>query len=558
VISFLSKLRNKTLGQPSRAASSRMTDLVAEANRWRDQFNALNGLTVAKVVQLRNAYLRGDMADIQWTYRAIEEADADIFALADRRIAAICRLDWDIKTVSEKSSFYDEAKAEAQRIVLRSAYEAIDNLYEAIEHLAMATFRGYSHLEKHWENGKVVHFEPVDSWNIVRDGFKGAWKLNPDASMSTFSGLSNDLLIPTDNWIIRTVTRHIDWLGVLKFVRAGLCDKDWDAFTERFGLPSSVVIGPPDLKPGKEAEFQAAAVSISEGAPGTLPNGSSIVWPSEVRGQNPFRDRADYLSEKLVLAGTGGKLTMMSAPTGIGQGASGEQADVFADIAAAEAKKISEVFQRQFDKIILEAVFPGQPALAYFELAADEETEPSVVVDQVTKLKGAGYTVSAEEVAEKTGLAVEEAEDSEKDPEEERTPLPNRGVPVDAGADTFSAAIANDLAPLRTRLERLLQIEDPALLKTKLASFRDALPQLLSDILKDTDAEKAMERLLTEAFFDGITKRSTSTSVKNRSVEHQPSELVLNRDAQGRLVSITRQMVVVRDENDRIKVVHEK
>jgi hypothetical protein len=81
-----------------------------------------------------------------------------------------------------------------------------------------------------------------------------------------------------------------------------------------------------------------------------LPNGSDVKFPSETRGNQPFLERLSRLDEELVLAGTGGKLTML-AESGSGTLAGNAQADGFADIAAAEALEISEVFQKQFDAL---------------------------------------------------------------------------------------------------------------------------------------------------------------------------------------------------------------
>jgi len=186
-------------------------------------------------------------------------------------------------------------------------------------------------------------------------------------------------------------------------VRGNLGEKDWDGFLEIYGIPGGVVIMPPDVSPDREAEFEQAARDVAEGGSGALPHGSDYKPNTEPRGNNPFKQRLDHLSEKLILAGTGGKLTMLAGPTGIGKGASEEQADVFTEIAAAEAVEISELFQRQIDAEVLAAAFPGEPVLAYFELCHQQQTRSDAVVDEVHRLSQAGYVVDMAQVAEKTG-----------------------------------------------------------------------------------------------------------------------------------------------------------
>ena len=394
---------------PAAPAGSRsLTDLVASANQWRQSYNPLRSLDVIRVVQHRENFLRGIMADIQWTYAAIESADEDLMALVERRTAAIVELDWNVSPVDERRTSFDPGLAEAQVATLRAAYERIDNLSEAIEHLAMATFRGFAHLEKHaGEGGETVHLEPLDQWNVVRDGFRGKWKVNPGANAVMFSSLGDQYLVKPEDWIIRAVPRHLDWIGLLKFVRTGLCEKDWDAFVEIYGLPGATIIGPPNVPEGKEDEYRDAALEVAEGGSGYLPNGADVKWPDGPRNNSPFKERLQHLSEKLVMAGTGGLLTMLTAPTGIGKGPSEEHAEVFRSIARKEGKAISEVFQRQFDAQILAAAFPGKPVLAYFNLAIEEETDASAVVDDALKLSQAGYQVAPAQLTEKTGYELE-------------------------------------------------------------------------------------------------------------------------------------------------------
>ncbi len=63
------------------------------------------------------------------------------------------------------------------------------------------------------------------------------------------------------------------------------------------------------------------------------------------------------------------------ARSGSGTLAGGVHSATFDEIAQAEAMEISEILQKQFDRDVLDAVTPGEQAWAYFELAANEETD---------------------------------------------------------------------------------------------------------------------------------------------------------------------------------------
>src|SRR5262249_25606665 len=73
-------------------------------NRWRDDYNPSRGLDLARCVTLLEQYQRGEMADPQWTYFFLEQSDPDLFAILERREAALLELDWEIKVAEEVSS----------------------------------------------------------------------------------------------------------------------------------------------------------------------------------------------------------------------------------------------------------------------------------------------------------------------------------------------------------------------------------------------------------------------------------------------------------------------
>lgn len=386
---------------------------ISRANRDRQRYNPVAGLTLALARCLVESYARGEYADLMWTFGApftgIESADPDLLALIERRGAALASFTWHARIVdkSKRRSHFDPGLAGEQQAAIYEAYDHIDNLQEAIGHMAMASFRGFAHLQKHrGPDGRVRHLEILDQWNVVRDGCCGAWKYNPDALQTGFLHLPKKYELIPDEWIIREIQRPINRVALVKYIRQNLSEKDWDAFIETYGLPGGVVTGPPNVPDGKEAEYRDAAAAIAEGGSGYLPNGSEYAANDGPRGLNPFRDRLDYLSEKLVLAGTGGLLTMLTASTGIGEGPADAHENAFRQIAKKEALEISERFQRDIDSGIFARLFKNRPRLAYFEIAADEETDPGSAVGHIVSLAKAGYLTSSDQVKELTGYDV--------------------------------------------------------------------------------------------------------------------------------------------------------
>jgi phage gp29-like protein len=375
---------------------------VASANQWRDNYNPLRSLTIARAVQMLEDGERGAMADLQWTFRYIEMQDATLGALVERRTSAIQELDWDIKTRSEIPAGKEQV-AERQAAALKAGYQRIENLSAAFEALALASFRGYARLEKVTdENGEVVELAPVDQWFWVRQGLYGRWQLNAGSTLGTNRGED----VPEPRFVSREVARPINRVALIAFVRKALSQKDWDGFIETYGIPAVFIVMPEDVPEEKSDEYLEMADQVTGDARGVLPGGSEVkTVDNGARGNNPFKDHIAYQDEQVVLRGTGGKLTML-AESGSGTLGGSVHAETFQAIARAEAAEISEIFRKCLDAEIIERVTPGEDAYAYFELAANEEMDPAQVVKDIVSLEGAGLEADEKWIEEKTGYPV--------------------------------------------------------------------------------------------------------------------------------------------------------
>lgn len=494
---------------------------VEQFDRWRQQFNPLRNLTIARAVTLFEAAQRGEFADIQWAYRFIERRDEDLIALVERRVNALIQLDWTIKQVDEASAerhgiAVDDVLAAEQAQALLTAYNRIDNLYEAIEHLEMAAFREYSVCQLQQGDkaalpGDATHIECLNHWNIARDGMMGAWYWNAGAKQTTTGSLGEENRIDPQYCVIREWPRPLDEIALLKFIRSNLSRKNWDAFVEIYGIPGWIVIMPQTVPAGKETEYLAAARSIAEGRPGALPFGSDAKCADQPRGVNPFRDAMQHLTEKLVLAGTGGLLTMLSQ-SGSGTLAGSAHMEAFDIVARGEARKISEILQAQFDARVLDRLFPGKPRLAYFDLAANEEQDVGEILDHAVKIAQAGGQPDWSQISEKTGYTITPKPPAAPSPQLSGlygAALPNRrrvwDLPLN-GLNGFSKALSADLEPIRKRIESILALPDDKVMQA-VDQLRSDLPGLLTAINVSPEAAKVMEKDLQAALDDGLKGR---------------------------------------------------
>jgi phage gp29-like protein len=394
---------------------------VRQSNRWRDNYNPFRGLVIGRAMLILEAADRGDFAELQLVMRKVERRFPALKGLKARRLAALEKLDWEIKVVDELPEGSTRAEAGAQQKFLRSRYELISNLTEAIGFLVTAEFRGYAILQKHRFNdgGKFdgavreLHWLPQDQFS--RNGQFGDFYYNQNSNFgigldacATILGEANrvgGVQLPREDFVIREVDSPLYEIALIAFVNWVMGRKDWAAFTEIFGLPNGVAIMPANIPPGMEDEYRMAAERVADGVSGALPNGSDIKFPtSGVRGEAPFKNFCDAQDCDVVLAGTGGRLAMLTADKGgLGNGPALEHAAAFDEIAQADARKINSVLQNDFDRLELAAEFPGQPALAYFELAATDRLDVAQLVTDVASLATAGFEVDVDWLSEATG-----------------------------------------------------------------------------------------------------------------------------------------------------------
>lgn len=496
--------------------------LVRYWNRWRENYNALVGLTIQRVRILLEQSQRGDTAYPQWTYRIVERRHPVLKSLLDCCEAPMENFKWDIRIKKELPKDFTKEQAEVQQAALKSAYAQVDNVREGLIHLSLADFRGYSHIQKHYLDGEVTHFECLFQYCVCRDGLFGDWFWNPDSKsltmpeyvLSSANRIGGDQL-PREQFIIREVERPINEIALENFVRRKLIEKDWSAFDEIFGIPSGVVTMPSNVPPGREAEYEASAKAIAEGGSGAIPATSTYTANDQPRdGSNLFKNHIAQLDEDLVLAGTGGKLKMLvQQGPGEKRGDSKTQDDTFDEISRARANKAAQCLHQDFDIPFLAKKFEFQPALVEFCLVTEDEQNVTELCTNVATLKTAGKNVKTEWLAEQTGYEFEE-DDTEPDP---NAPPENPGEPTPEklgtiknreSTDDVATALREALMPILDSLDSIRKIDDPALQRTAAESLLKNFPHLETVILHNKALANKLLPELVDAFVSGLTPAS--------------------------------------------------
>jgi phage gp29-like protein len=419
----------------------------SKSNQWREYYNPLRGLSIPRIVSLIEAGERGQYADLQWMYYHMERSDPMVFSIMQRRRAALLNCDWDVRRVApgersggravgrsggrdgqsggrtvgrldggegERSGGqavgrsdrrtarpFDRGLAAEQAVCLREVYEGIDNFKDAVGFLFTGIFRGYAHVEKHYgAQGEIERLEPVEQWFWVRDGMFGDWEYNENA----VSGRRHGVPIKRENFVVIESLPLNQMLAPL-YLRRVLGQRNWDSYLDVFGIPSLFLVGPPQTSPAMELEYQKIADAITSQGKGYLPNGTDIKYVTGGGGKPPYRDELDYIDRQITLVGTGGLLTMLSE-SGAGTLAGNAHQEAFLQIARGDAVTVSSALQRELDQPVLNAAFPGKPALAYFEFQPNNADQTSRVVQDAVQLAAAGMAMDPAELSEKSGYRV--------------------------------------------------------------------------------------------------------------------------------------------------------
>ena len=390
----------------------------------------------------------------------------------------------------------------------------------------MARFRGFSHIQP-WlrPDWTIEHLEPLPQWNMVRDGTASRWAWNPQAHQKTYRSFGADALLSPEDYILLENRRPVNRIALIKYIRSTVAEKDWDAYVEIYGLPGVFIIMPPNIPEGKETAYRDEAVAASEAASGALPNGSDVKTLSEIRGVQPFQARLEWLQKQLILAGTGGMLTSLAEPTGIGGGASGVQENAWTTIVRRIAHKVESAMIGQFDRRALAAMFPGRPALASFSLRTKQEKDVGAAVESISKLSTAGYQVDPGQVEAETGYKV--TLKPAADPAQGQFTGVNRSVPAKTAFKTDEDAFKNAMSvsdgqgdPSGTPPSQIAK-NRPSDATGVLAAFaKDTTPaaKAVQELLKDFSKE-ACEKFLAD--LPGLMPKDpiTATVLANATVE---------------------------------------
>lgn len=348
----------------------------------------------------------GNYAKLQFIYHEIERTEPTLMVCVTRRAAALSELDWKVvRSDQRRNRNIDEKLVDEQISCLETEIARIENLPEAIEHLALAAFRGFAHVTPiHGADGSLKELQLLDNWNFCWDREERAWLWNPTASsfMGPKAGVNGLQKIGKGEIVSVVDPRPIDWPGLKIFLRSSVSERDWGRFLETYGLPPVIITMPDLTSEGDVEKFQAAAQSVFEGRSGVVPYGSEVNYASESRGVDPFSAYIEHQQKLIVLMATGGVLTSL-AESGSGTLAGNAHEDTWLQIVRRDVRKLSNAINKQLCEQIIKEKFPNQPVLAEFKLETERDPSPKEVFEIAGAASNAGYQIDVKEICEQSG-----------------------------------------------------------------------------------------------------------------------------------------------------------
>lgn len=492
-----------------------------ENAKWFEQTNPLRNLTVDRAASIYDWARQGNYADLHWLYNEIEQAFPVLFVCAERRASSLAQLDWLIRKADDKRSGrkWDDVLATEQQAFLAEAFGACESLYDGLDRLGTAFFRGFAHCRPEFSADLTAldALVPLDGWNFCRD-FAGRWYWNPEASRAVPESFAP---VPDGELCSLSVSRHIDYPALNVSIRQALGEKKYGQFLEAYGVPPCMIIMPEFANKTEEDAYMAAAAKVAAGGSGALPYGSTVSYANEARGTNPFTEYFAHQERLIVLMATGGLLTSL-AESGSGTLAGGAHQKSFDAIVARDSRFVAQAVNRSAAKRLLAARFPGRPALAYFDFETDPPPGSAEILDDAAKAVTAGYRIARADLEERTGYTLEDVPaSSPSTPPSSFSTQPstflNKAAELlsdakgnrlaDASREAVLKALDADLQPLRDRIATALQAPDDKL-QGELDKVLADIPAVFAQASASGQLDKALEETLTAALFNGFASEA--------------------------------------------------
>lgn len=386
-------------------------------------FNPLRGLNAKDVENILDFSETGCISRLELIFRMLEKSSIDVSTILTRRQAALIGCDWEIrKRENATQNAAMDKLADEQVAMLNEQFgraEDDGSLIEAIKCLGTAIFRGIAVVEPRFSDKGLVGFETFDAWNFSIDPVTKDVYWNPKAIDCTNFQQTLKKVTGT-RCIVSLEETPVDGLALPIYIREYFGEEQWARLVARRGLPACYIIAPP-LAGDKVTQFTNAAKKVADGGSGALPNGSQVITEKmDAANSQSFDLFLAHQQKQIILAGTGGILGSLAEATGLGSGVADSHENTWREIVKMDAMKISNLINRKVAHLLLDAFFPGQPKLAYFNISTSLPKSASEVLDCAVKADQAGFEIDEVQLSEMTGFKLKKKQSPQAPQQEEQ------------------------------------------------------------------------------------------------------------------------------------------
>lgn len=480
------------------------------AQAWIEKTNPLLGTSIRDMQNIFDAARNGNTQRLHWLFQEIEAANPLLLVCVERRAAAVANFRW---RITERAAL-DGKLSEEQRDAAQIFFNNIENFSEAMEHLDLAFFRGFAHVQPIWEDDATVkEIALLDSWKFLRHPGQ-EWLYNPACT-----GFGPDAE-SCDGARLMTIERNrpIDYPALGVHVRHAVGNGDWGRFVERYALPKPAVFMHPGATNEQRADYLQGAEAVENGQVSVWPNGATLTdFAGGSRGTDPFKSFIEQQERTVVLLATGGTL-MSLAEAGTGTLAGNAQADVWTSIVRRDAGVLERAVKKSLLRPFLEAHFPGKPITVDFSFDFTEEPTPKEIFELAALAKQAGYSIDQHELEEKTGYTLQKESAMATSPvpfmnKEQPQPKDESSeewTPPEPQGESIVDAFARDASPVGERLRFLM--EDPT--QKALDEFIEDLPDLMPN---EPEMAAVLAEEMAKEFAKAAQPASKSNSIGSKS-----------------------------------------
>ena len=337
-----------------------------------------HGLTPSRLASILQEADAGSLSQAMQLYEEMEEKDAHLFAVANKRRLALTGLPWQINSAADVVEGVDRSRADEAAAYCREVLSRLDTLDEVLQHLSLAVGRNIAMAELVWDQIggglKLADLIPVDFNRIEFDDLDRPRVLTTDTSIEGIELPANKFMVHTPH----SVSGHPSRGGLLRatalvYLAKHMALKDWMIFAEVFGMPVRVARYEPSASAEEKNEMLRMLEQLGSNATGIFSRSIELQFVEAGQGKAPppYEDMVDFLNREISKAWLGQTLTTETPGLGGSFGATRIHEEVRKDLRGDDIRKEGRTMRRDLLGPLVRFQFGDDAPVPFFTRQVD-------------------------------------------------------------------------------------------------------------------------------------------------------------------------------------------